>query len=330
MAAPIVLLVATGMAAIANSDSTRGLLRGLRYLLLSELVLLIAVAAIGATYEARSRARDRRFYHPPGRLVDIGGYKLHLHCSGSGGPTVILDYGLEGSYLDWRLVQPEVAQFTRVCSYDRGGYGWSDPSPKRRVPSVMMDELHALLAAVGEKPPYIVVGHSYGGFDALMFAHKFPEETAAVVLVDSSHPDFHLSFDWKRKIWLRMLQYSMLFGLPRWRGWCGDSSTEVGLIKRAFSCQSWVPATGYRQLAAFPASVAEIRNLGSLGELPLVVVSRDPNRPGEGRPGWHRLQEDLTRFSANSSHVIAEGSGHDIPRDRPDVVVDAIKRLVKR
>ena len=328
--APVVLLLFAGVtAASGHSDATRGVLRGVRYLLLVEIALLIAVAASGAIYEARSHNRDRHLYRPPGKVIDVGGYNLHLYCSGSGSPTVILDYGLEGSYLDWRLVQPEVAGFTRVCSYDRGGYGWSDPSPKPRIPSVMAEELHTLLAAAGEEPPYILVGHSYGGFDALMYAHKFPNETAGVVLVDSSHPDYQLAFPWRRKLWLRMLQYSMPFGLPRWRQWCGDASSESGLIKTAFSCQSHVSATAYAHLAAFAESAEEVRKLGSLGNMPLVVVARDPTRAEERQPRWHKLQEDLAKLSTNSKLVIAEGSGHNVPGERPEVVVEAVRAMAR-
>jgi pimeloyl-ACP methyl ester carboxylesterase len=326
LAAPLVLALIAGVTA-ASGHPTRSILRSLRYALVAELVFVIILLAIGVTYEARSRNRDRRLYQPPGKLVDIGGTKLHLYCSGSGSPTVVLDYGLEGSYLDWRLVQPEVARFTRVCSYDRGGYGWSDPSPKPRTPTAMMQELHALLAAAGEKSPYILVGHSYGGFDVLTYAHEFRSDTAAVVLVDSSHPDYKPAFDLRKKLWLRLLQYSMPFGLPRWRGWCGDRSTELGQIKTSFNCQSRVPSTAYAHWTQFNQSAEDVRRLGPIGDLPLVVVSRDPNRPEERQPRWRFLQEDLLKLSTNSTLVIAEGSSHDVPGDRPDVVVEAIRKL---
>ena len=329
LAAPAVLLL-IGAVTAASGHSARAIFRGLRYLVALELILTIVLALIGATYEARSRNRDRRLYQPPGKLIDMGGYKLHLYCSGSGSPTVILDYGLEGSYLDWRRVQPEVARFTRVCSYDRGGYGWSDPSPKPRTPTAMTAELHAVLVAAGEKPPYILVGHSYGGYDALTYAHAFRDETAAVVLVDSSHPDYKLAFDLRRRLWLRLLQYSMPFGLPRWRGWCGDPSSEVGRIKTSFNCQSRVPATAYAHWLLFDQSAEDVRKLGSLGDMPLVVIARDPNRPEELQPRWRFLQEDLMKLSTNSSLVIAQGSSHDVPGDRPDVVVEVVRNLARR
>ncbi len=179
------------------NEASRSTLRVLRYSVIVELLLIAVLAMIGIVYERRAVQRDSRLYHPPGKLVDVGGYRLHLNCVGSGGPTVVLEYGHQGSYFDWSRVQPEIARFTRVCYYDRAGYGWSDPSPRPRVPSIMSEELHALLHSAGEKPPYILVSHSYGSVNAEMFAHKYPEEVAGLVLVEGVHtfgnPKFQLA-----------------------------------------------------------------------------------------------------------------------------------------
>jgi hypothetical protein len=173
------IAVATGalLAKYAGqNDLARTLFRPLRYLFAAEVLLLFIAASIGFVYESRARDRDTKLYCPPGKLVDIGAHRLHISCAGQGSPTVVLEYGHQASYLDWYLVQPEIARFSRVCSYDRAGYGWSDLSPAPRVPSVMAEEMHTLLRAAGEAPPYILVGHSFGSFDAVMFAHKFPNE----------------------------------------------------------------------------------------------------------------------------------------------------------
>ena len=333
------MLLAAGVAATtARHESSRNIFRALRYVLGAEVVFVVVIAVVGAIYQAISTSRDHRFYPPPGKLVDIGGYRLHLYCSGEGGPTVILDYGRVGSYLDWYYVQPQVARFTRVCSYDRGGYGWSDPSPKPRLPSVMTEELHTLLTNSGEKPPYVLVGHSFGSFDALMYAHKYREEVAGMVLVDGSHPDQQLPFHWRDKLWLRTMQFTAPFGLPRWRRWCGGGPSEIAPIKTAIFCRSHVYRTDYAQWAAFPAGAEEVRQLGPLGDLPLHVISRDPDRrPGSDDPTfssreqhWLKLQQELVQLSTNAVHTIATGSGHDVMKDRPDVVVEAIRQIVKK
>ena len=128
------LLAATSVVAKhgGNEDFARNCLRAFRYLVAAELAIVFIAALFGLSYERRARAREAMQLHPPGRLVDLGGYRLHLYCTGTGGPTVILEHGHRATYLDWFRVQPEAAKFTRVCSYDRAGYGWSDPSPKNR------------------------------------------------------------------------------------------------------------------------------------------------------------------------------------------------------
>ncbi|HET7516478.1 MAG TPA: alpha/beta hydrolase [Actinomycetes bacterium] len=124
---------------------------------------------------------------PIGRVVDVGGYLMHLACRGEGGPTVVMEAGLGETGLMWSLVQPAVAQLTRACVYDRAGYGWSDPSPRPRTAAVMVEELHQLLGAAGVPRPYVLVGHSFGGLLVRLHAARYPQEVAGLVLVDSAH-----------------------------------------------------------------------------------------------------------------------------------------------
>jgi pimeloyl-ACP methyl ester carboxylesterase len=294
---------------------------------------VFTLAICGVAYESVSQARDRRLYLPPGRLVDIGGYALHLYCTGEGSPTVILEHGLDGSYLDWRLVQPEIARFTRVCSYDRAGYGYSESSPKRRVPSVMAEELHRLLAAAGEKPPFILVGHSMASFNAVMYAHRYPDELAGLVLVDGSHAQQKLPFPWKEKVELRFLQLTTYFGLPRWRKWCaGRGPEDLRPRRAAVNCRARVFRTHYEQWAAFPDAAEEARALPNTLTLPIVVISRDPDAGGNAsqEKRWADGQATLLQLSPDCLQVVAKGSGHNVPGERPDVIVAAVQRLLER
>ncbi len=304
-----------------QDDAGRSLARILRYVLALELLLLIVLIFTGFLYERRARDSDLRLYHPPGKLVDVGGYRLHLSCAGSGGPTVVLEYGLQGSYLDWHLVQRQIASFARVCFYDRGGYGWSDPSPRPRVPSVMAEELQTLLHNAGEKPPYILVAHSYGSFNAVMFAHKFPEEVSGLVLVDGLHTLSLFPPRLSERVQIWTMQFMIPFGLPRWRGWCGGNAPEaVRAEKQAISCRWGLYTAFYRELVAVPESVPEIRAINSLGAIPLIVIARDPAlgyvTPDAG-DDWQRVQQQKMQLSKNAELVIATGSGHDIPYARP-------------
>ena len=148
-------------------------------------IVLLLLAPAGAARGVEPPAAPP----PPGRLVDAGGYRLHLHCTGTGRPTVVLAAGLGDYSIDWGLVQPRVARFTRVCSYDRAGYAWSDPDPRPRSLQRAVDELQALLTNAEIPGPYVLVGHSWGGHIARVFAAQHRDAVAGMVLVDSSHED---------------------------------------------------------------------------------------------------------------------------------------------
>src|SRR5579863_6176829 len=144
-----------------------------RRIILGLLAFGLFIGIAGAIYENISEARDRRANAMPGKLFDVGGYKIHIVCAGEGNPTVILESGLGDSYLSWRKVQSQIAQFSRVCSYDRAGLGYSETSTRPRTSRVMAEELHALLQAAGIAPPYVLVGHSLGGFNVRVFASLY-------------------------------------------------------------------------------------------------------------------------------------------------------------
>ncbi len=330
LAIPILLLLSFLIAKGAGQDALANYaIRCVRYFAALELIALLLLATLGLLYEQRAERRDRKLYPAPGRLVDIGGYRLHLACSGEG-PTVVLEYGHQGSYLDWYLVQPQIAKFARVCAYDRGGYGWSAPSPKPRVPSVMAEELHALLHVAGEAPPYILIGHSFGGLNALAFAQKFPGKVAGVVLVDASLPEVMARLRWQDRVRLRLMQAAIPFGLPRWRGWCGSAAPEeIRGLKQAISCRSSLYGTYYREWSSFPESAAEVQAITSIGSIPLIVITRDPSIAGNSsrEMTWNRLQRERTKLSFNSEFEMATGSGHDVPMEGPDVITAAVRRI---
>ncbi len=157
------------------------------FLIVSFCSTVIFLVLMGFSYQYLATQIDNYHYPAPGTLIDVGGYKLHSYCLGTGKPTVILDSGLGASLTWWTLVQKEVSQFARVCSYDRAGYGWSDASPKPRTSKVIVEELHSLLQNSDIMPPYILVGHSFGGTNMKLYANTYPEDVFAVVLVDSAH-----------------------------------------------------------------------------------------------------------------------------------------------
>lgn len=194
----------------------------------------------------------------------------------------------------------------------------------------MAQELHSLLIKAGEQPPFVLVGHSMGAFNVLMFAHRYPDEVSALVLVDGSHPEESLPFPWKQKVSLRFLQFTMPFGLPRLRKWCAGREPDLQAVRAAVNCKARVFRTHYEQWSAFPAAAAEMREIKEPLKIPLVVISRDPavGRRPAGEQRWAQLQQALLQFSSNSTQMVATGSGHAIPGQRPDVVVEAVRRLI--
>jgi pimeloyl-ACP methyl ester carboxylesterase len=149
--------------------------------------VVIGVVGVGVIYQALATNRDRRRFPPSGKLIQINGKNWHYQDMGKGRPTVIVVGGTGETHIDWQLVQPEVAKFTRILTYDRAGLGWSEASSKSRTAQQVVSELRQLLKAVEVEPPYVLVGMSLGGLFTRLFAYQHPEEVAGMVLVDVTH-----------------------------------------------------------------------------------------------------------------------------------------------
>jgi pimeloyl-ACP methyl ester carboxylesterase len=308
------------------------------------LTLFLSLTVAGFFYENISESRDRRFHPMPGQRVDVGGYKMHIHCAGHGSPAVILDSGLGDSYISWRKVQPEIAKFTRVCSYDRAGLGYSDSSRRPRTSKDFAEELHTLLhnaglQRAGISPPYILVGHSMAGFDLGIFASLYRNEVAGMVLVDASHPDQQkrlpaavndLDASWVRDE--EFLEFTMPLGLPRFLGFCsGDAAV------RAAECNFHSTREAVTELKSISKSAAQTAATKSLDDLPLVVLSQDPDSPQPDLPedvvkptsdAWQQMQQELAELSTRGTRVVVKKSGHYIQLDRPEAVMEAVRHVL--
>lgn len=229
---------------------------------------------------------------PPGKLVDIGGYRLHINCMGKESPTVILEAGLACDSGSWLTVPSEIAKVARVCSYDRAGLGWSDPGPKPRTSQQMVNELHTLLAKAEIQSPYVLVGHSFGGYHIRLYASHYPDEVVGMVLVDANHHDQekHMSFD----------------------------PVEAAEANRN--------AEGVRIPEDFFESANQVRRAAPLPDIPLVVLSAGRDRP----EWWMELQKDLPNIvPTKGRYILAEESGHWIQNDQPELVTEAIRQVVE-
>ncbi|HWE63302.1 MAG TPA: alpha/beta hydrolase [Chloroflexota bacterium] len=327
--------------------------------------LILCCATFGAIYQAVATRREQRLYPPPGDLIDIGGYRLHLLCTGGGQPTVVLDAGLGSFSVDWGLVAPEVAAFTAVCAYDRAGYGWSDAGPRPRTSRQIAWELHSVLHLANIPAPYVLVGHSFGGFNVRVFADAYPDEVAGLVMVDASHEDEEaclpepLRADYQRMMRIALVVWQLgrvcsALGLIRLAGEHGllplfrafDAlPPRLRQIARRMRYRPRYYATCYAEDICFAESAAQVRGARVRRAIPAVVVVASGSGLSahtvalSGRTGRlmeamrqqkQELQQALARrLSPEASYMVAERSGHLIPLDQPEIVVEAIRRVVE-
>lgn len=267
----------------------------------------------------------------PGRLVDIGGRQMHLYCIGRGAPTVVIDTGLGGTSLEWQAVMHRLGGPSRVCVFDRAGYGWSEMGPYPRTSSRHANDLYLLLTNADEAGPFVLVGHSYGGYNMQLFARRYPFLVAGLVLIDASHPEQverFLAPPYKVRI-----APSSRWGLVRF----GEQPSLHPALPAAardlalFQYRNWRPRrTLSYELLGFLDSEFELRAEPALPALPLVVLTRGKRVWPAGGHGdaleqlWMDLQTELAAQSPTSAHLVARDSGHQIHLDQPDLVAFAV------
>jgi len=295
---------------------------------------------------------------PIGQLVDLGGHRLHVHCTGTGSPVVVVENGLGDFSFDWVLVQEKVSRFARICTYDRAGYAWSDPGPKPRTFAQLNLELRDALEKLGEKGPFVLVGHSYGGPVMINFARVYPKDAAGLVLVDSAHQGMRVAVGGKQTIRLGMNASAREIPSPHEEIAEADRASARGgdpisakrdrvyrrLPMRDQKLQLWAQAlpsleeaeTSQREWSEiyFGQWLAKAAD-GSLGKLPLVVLSRadggyteDLDVPA-AQMEKERVegQAKLFRLSTNSRQFIIR-SGHNMELEAPEDVSSAIRRVI--
>ncbi|WP_284323130.1 alpha/beta hydrolase [Dyella acidisoli] len=316
-------------------------------------VMLVVLAASGATWNFLAVRHDRTANPPPGHIYDANGYAMHLYCTGTGSPTLVLESGHGEDFTVWGKVQPALSRITRTCSYDRAGFGWSVAQPGERDAVHIADQLHALLMKANIATPIVLIGHSGGGLYARVYASKFPQDVAGLVLVDAytptplPEPPFAVALDHHSSAEFAFVKTTVALGIARLMGEC--DSIPDGLEAYA----GWIKANEcyYPQLDAY---VREDRALGDsrkegaytgpFGNLPILILSQDTKRPIPAflskrvtPKDWlwqadahDREQAAYLQLSTRSRRVIAAGSGHYIHYDRPDVVIDETTALIQQ
>lgn len=296
------------------------------------LVMLFVTMTLCASTATAGVAHDN-----PGKLIDVGGYRIHIACEGYGTPTVLVDVGLGGNSLEWRYVVDQVRQFTRVCSYDRAGYGYSDMGPRPRTSSRISNELFLLADALELERPFILVGHSFGGFNMQLFARRYPYLVSGLVLVDSSHPEQVERF-LEPPISLNTAPSSR-WGLVQFSDPPQPHKKLPPAIREKLFMQSihWrTRRTLAREYLSFKDSAAQLRHAPKSNGTPTVVLTRGKRVwPNDKRGAmiedlWLEMQSELAAQSTSSAHIVATESGHHVHIDQPGLVSFAIALLTDR
>ncbi len=322
--------------------------------LVAPLGVLIVVVGLGAIYQTLATSRDRRRFLPPGKSIQINGKNWHCQIMGEGHPAVVIDSGTGGTHLDWQLVQPEVAKFTKILTYDRAGYGWSDLSSEPRTAEQVVSELRQLLREVEIEPPYVLVGMSLSGLFSRLFAYHYPEEVVGMVLVDVAHERMYeeTPVQWvelnKRLEGLLvyvvpiigrigLLRLLVAFdSLPMAAGLFQKFPPSMRPLAKALYSQTQFGRTFAQESAAVSVSMNQVeqaRKIKPFPDIPLIVLS-------SGKPDFditqdvlQKLQElhaDLANESPQGIHTVAYESGHVIQLDEPELVIDAIRQVVEK
>ncbi len=337
-------------------------LRAIPAVLAVALLLSIGDVVLAQPAAASVMAEDQRLlpYVEPGQLVDIGGRRINLHCTGAGGPTVILMSGIASWSPVWYKIQSVIAQKTRVCARDRAGYGFSDPAPRPQILSDVVDDLNAALKAGSIPGPYVLVGHSLGGIEARLYAQRWPEEVVGMVLVDTSPAGEGLinedqpGFDevigrenyaaYKLHCALLATQGPLEPSRPEYK----DCSLPLPSDTPAAFRKSWpqfftayYAATQVSLMSSLYTHRYDSVDHRRLGAIPLVVLSPENTWNTGGTPAgvrfnqsyskvWIAMHEALAHLSSRGVHRFIKGSGHHIQLDQPQAVIDAVDEVLRQ
>jgi pimeloyl-ACP methyl ester carboxylesterase len=330
---------------MSDKGQKRNRIKWISRIIIVAIILPMGLLLVGFIYETIASKTDWERYPPPGELIDIGGYRLHLNCTGErqkDKPIVIIEAGSGSTSADWVFVQPEISKFTRVCTYDRAGLGWSDPGPEPRSSQQYATELHTLLEKAVEEPPYVLVAHSYGGHTVRIYTEEHPEDVVGMFLVDARHPTIMMPGGemsaGQLKLWefFARCGFFRLVGKQAWESRV-PSMAKISNYPYPILLTPQYFETGRLESLVTIESDNQAAETGPFGDLPLVVISHEiPDLfaslpPGEmeaAEETWQTGQRDLTNLSTNTEFFIAEKSGHNISVENPEIIIEAVHSMI--
>ena len=315
-------------------------------IVLSIVVLVAAFLAGSSAYNAIALHLFWATNSPPGAFYSVNGHRMHIICTGSGSPTIVLEAGLGNDALTWGGVQPVLSSTTRVCSYDRAGFGWSDPLPAPRDADQIAAELHELLLQAKVTGPIVLMGHSIGGMYLRDYATRYPENIVGIVFEDSSTPlqdenpvmKAAASKAPPRWAFELLAKSAMSTGVPRLMGMCSQSikgfDARAAKLQAEDICQTHMSAM-FDYMDSINRSGQETIHTGPYGALPILIISEDFAKMAAGSSTdlanvFYGMQEDLKKLSTRSRRIIAKGSTHYIHIDRADLIEKEVPLFIEQ
>lgn len=306
------------------------------------LIIFLLITIIGCVYQSIMVNYESEKYKNPGQLIKVYNHKMHIYGEGKGTPTVVFTVGsgTPSAYTDYYFIQKSISKITRTISYDRLGYGWSDKTSIDRKIDQVVDELHTLLEKSGEKPPYVLVGHSLSSLEVIRFAQVFPQEVVGVVLIDGGNPTYYATLSEKATLVpMYILQLAGKSGLVRTLGNVGILLPLTNEKKRAKLLPeglSKVDKALFYKSSGEKNNISEVKTInenakkvidgGTIGSIPLIILTSEKSAEDMI---WKKTQMQLKDWSANSKHEIVKNSTHYIHWDKPNVVYERIKELIE-
>jgi pimeloyl-ACP methyl ester carboxylesterase len=302
------------------------------------LIVILLLIGMGSLWQAVMIQLENGKSDYPGDLINISGHNMHIFRKGTGSPSVVFTVGsgTPSSYTDYYFIQEEISKYTRTITYDRPGYGWSEPTNIPRTIEEQVKDLHKLLVKAGEKPPYILVGHSLSSLEVIHYAQVFPEEVSGIVLIDGGNPEYYADYNQTMAVTFNyFLGGVRKCGILRAIGSVGiltpmvaESTRYKGLPKELAEIdkrqfyRNLGNGTNRNEIQNMNANAKRVIEGGKLANIPLIILT------SAGDKAWENSQSDLKAWSDNSKQEIVEDAGHYIHWDKPDIVIKRIKELV--